>query len=64
VFVIQFNLKIKNQMENAEDAQEIYDQSFIEQPAILQKHQAAAVVVNGKYLYRSTQTMGTFVASC
>ena len=49
-------------MENAEDAQEIYDQSFIEQPAILQKHQAAAVVVNGKYLYRSIQSMGTLVA--
>ena len=36
-------------MENQEDAQEIYDQSFIEQPAILQKHQAAAAAVNGKY---------------
>ena len=36
-------------MEGAEqEAQDLYDQSFIEQPAILQKHQAAAAVVNGK----------------
>jgi hypothetical protein len=31
-----------------ENEQEIYDQSFIEQPAILDKHKAAAVIVDGK----------------
>jgi len=34
---------------DAEEAQDLYDQSFIEKPDILQKHQAAAAVVNGKF---------------
>lgn len=37
-------------MEGADqNEQEIYDQSFIEQPAILDKYKAAAVVVDGRY---------------
>jgi len=28
--------------------QDVYDQSFIDQPAILDKHKAAAVVAEGK----------------
>lgn len=31
-----------------EDEQDIYDQSFIDQPAILDKYKAAAVVAEGK----------------
>jgi hypothetical protein len=31
-----------------ENEQEIYDRSFIEEPAILDKHKAAAVIVDGK----------------
>ena len=37
-------------MEGANEAtQEDYDASFIEQPAILDKYKAAAVVADGKY---------------
>jgi len=32
-------------------ADELYDQSFIEVPAILDKHKAAAVVCDGKYIF-------------
>ncbi len=35
-------------MEGPEDAQEIYDQTFIEAPAILDKHKAAAQIADGK----------------
>ena len=31
--------------------QELYNQSFMDKPDILQKHQAAAVVCNGKCLF-------------
>jgi len=34
---------------DAEEAQDLYNQSFIDKPDILQKHQAAAAVVNGKF---------------
>lgn len=37
-------------MEAEPTAEELYDQSFIEVPAILDKHKAAAVVCDGKYL--------------
>jgi hypothetical protein len=37
-------------MEGEPTAEELYDQSFIEQPAILDKHKAAAKIVDGKYL--------------
>jgi len=36
-------------MEGEHTAEELYDQSFIEQPAILDKHKAAAVIADGKY---------------
>ena len=32
-------------------AEELYDQTFIEQPAILDKYKAAALIVDGKYKY-------------
>lgn len=32
-------------------AEELYDQTFIEQPAILDKYKAAAVIADGKYKY-------------
>jgi hypothetical protein len=31
-----------------QDDQDVYDQSFIDQPAILDKYKAAAVVADGK----------------
>lgn len=37
-------------MEGAEEAQELYDQSFIEVPAILDKHKAAALIADGKFI--------------
>lgn len=38
-------------MEGAENhTQEDYDASFMEQPAILDKYKAAAVIVDGKYI--------------
>jgi len=36
-------------MEAAPTKEELYDQTFIEQPAILDKHKAAAAIVDGKY---------------
>ena len=36
-------------MEAEPTAEELYDQSFIDVPAILDKHKAAAVVCDGKY---------------
>ena len=36
-------------MEGEPTAEELYDQSFIDQPAILDKHKAAAAIVDGKY---------------
>ena len=41
-------------MEGAQDAQDEYDQSFIEVPAILDKHKAAAEVCQGKYPFPTT----------
>ena len=35
-------------METAEEAQDMYEKSFIEVPAILDKHKAAAVICDGK----------------
>jgi hypothetical protein len=35
-------------MEQELTDQEIYDKSFVEEPAILDKHKAAAVIVDGK----------------
>jgi hypothetical protein len=35
-------------MEGADNAQDMYDKSFIEVPAILDKHKAAAVICDGK----------------
>jgi hypothetical protein len=32
------------------DEQETYDKSFIDEPAILDKHKAAGVITQGKYL--------------
>ena len=32
-----------------QEMQEMYDRSFIEEPAILDKHKAAAVITDGKY---------------
>jgi len=32
-----------------QEQQEIYDRSFIEDPAILDKHKAAAAIADGKY---------------
>ena len=37
-------------MEGATEEQDLYDQSFIDVPAILDKHKAAAEVCQGKYL--------------
>ena len=37
-------------MEAEPTQEELYDQSFIEVPAILDKHKAAAVVCDGKYI--------------
>ena len=34
-----------------EEEKELYDQSFIDVPAILDKHKAAADVCQGKYLF-------------
>ena len=36
-------------MEGEPTAEELYDQSFIDQPAILDKHKAAAAIVDGKF---------------
>ena len=36
-------------MDGEPTAEELYDQSFIEVPAILDKHKAAAQIVDGKY---------------
>ena len=38
-------------MENTEEQQDAYDQTFIDQPAILDKYKAAAVVADGKHNY-------------
>jgi hypothetical protein len=35
-------------MEGEPTEQDIYDKTFIEEPAILDKHKAAAVIVDGK----------------
>lgn len=35
-------------MEGEPTDQELYDRSFIEEPAILDKHKAAAVITDGK----------------
>lgn len=35
-------------MEGEQDQQAVYDRSFLEDPAILDKHRGAAVVVDGK----------------
>lgn len=37
-------------MEAEPTAEELYDQSFVEVPAILDKHKGAAVVCDGKYI--------------
>jgi len=34
--------------EQQEKKQEAYDKTFVEEPAILDKHKAAAVIVDGK----------------
>ena len=39
---------------NANAEQDEYDQSFIEVPAIIDKHKAAAEVCQGKYLFPTT----------
>lgn len=41
-------------MEGELNEQELYDKSFIEEPAILDKHKAAAVIVDGKFTYLIT----------
>lgn len=38
-------------MEAEPTADELYDQTFIQSPAILDKHKAAAVVCDGKYIF-------------
>ena len=48
---ILISLKIKQntkKMEGEQGEQDVYDQSFIDQPAILDKYKAAAVVADGK----------------
>tara|TARA_B100000780_G_C21074993_1_gene432734 strand:- start:1090 stop:1272 length:183 start_codon:yes stop_codon:yes gene_type:complete len=40
-------------METAEDAQDNYDKSFIDVPAILDKHKAAAVICDGKKQFQN-----------
>lgn len=40
-----------------EGEDDVYDQSFIEAPAILDKHKAAAVVAEGKF-YTLTYVIG------
>ena len=40
-------------MEGAEEAQDTYDKSFIEVPAILDKHKAAAVICDGKKQFQN-----------
>jgi len=35
-------------MEGEDNAQDLYDQTFIDAPAILDKHKAAAVICDGK----------------
>ena len=43
-------IKQKTKMEGANEAtQEDYDATFLEQPAILDKYKAAAVIADGKY---------------
>jgi hypothetical protein len=37
-------------MEGEATEQEIYDRSFMEEPGILDKHKAAAVITDGKYI--------------
>lgn len=37
-----------------EGEQDVYDQSFIDQPAILDKYKAAAVVADGKQIIFNT----------
>jgi len=37
-------------MEQEQTDQELYERSFIDEPGILDKHKAAAVIVDGKYL--------------
>jgi len=41
------------------EAEDVYDQSFIEQPAVLDKHKAAAVIVDGKSASQTTQGQHT-----
>ena len=43
-------------MEGGPTAEELMDQTFIDQPAILDKHKAAAAVVDGKYKTRNSIT--------
>ena len=38
-----------------EGEQDVYDQSFIDQPAILDKYKAAAVVADGKQITFNTK---------
>ena len=47
---ILISLKIKQNTKKmeGEGEQDVYDQSFIDQPAILDKYKAAAVVADGK----------------
>lgn len=37
-------------MDQQDDEQNVYEQSFIDVPAILDKHTAAGVICDGKYL--------------
>ena len=51
-------------METPEDIQDLYDQTFIEAPAILDKHKAAAQIADGKSLFRSLQSLLPRSSAC
>lgn len=53
---ILISLKIKQNTKKmeGEGEQDVYDQSFIDQPAILDKYKAAAVVADGKQIIFNT----------
>ena len=48
-------------MEAEPTAEELYDQSFIDVPAILDKHKAAAVVCDGKCIFMKLLQINLFI---
>jgi hypothetical protein len=50
-------------MEGEQTKEESYDQTFIEQPAILDKHKAAAAIVDGKYKNQNLTTNSVMLST-